>query len=738
MKYKTIGSGLGRDSRNDINKNFEDIDFDIKSVIASSENNETIVAQALLDAVYAKTTADEAKTTADTVQEQFDQIVAEAGSNNPEVVQARGTYTNLNQRLDSTAQQLAETADAVNQLSVNVQDPKFGAVADWDGTTGTDNTAAFSAAVAACPPGGKVIFPTGKYKGDVVITKSTTLDFMGSTIVPKNTSSLYAVRGSGVASNIKYSLSLEAKRHDRSVSLTTAPSDISAGDLVVLRDDTVRFSDKLPHLNMEVHEVYSVVGSTVTFKDSVRLPKLISATSNLYKISPIKGIQIYNLNVESHIGSTMNGGVDLEMVQDVVVKNFTSNKISIVSLSCRTSYNVLVDGFKCSNAQMTGGGQGYGIQMGKGTNRFTLRNGHGDGMRHIQDNATAFDGLIENVVSVNNLSAAFGPTHNGFDADITYKDCRSYGGMSYAWSFNSQGVIDPYSLNFYGFHIQNCKVVLDEITTGQAVALYSTSPLQESSIDGLELTYMNGKNIPTISVAGIRIPPINNDIKINKLTVNGMKYAFVQDEVDGSKVQTDDSKRVSISNMTVSNCSLAFFTRFIHNLEIRGLTLNNINPGTAQVFYIYNSTGQQLKYLTIEGLHINNIDLTKLFYLPLSSLVNTNVLGSIKNIFPAGDSVNTPRTIADGATLTHNTMLTSKNGEDVSLTSVANVTMGAAPLSKGIVQGQLLRITNEGGFNITIPQGANMLNNGGGSVVLGAEKRAVSWVWSGSKWFQSY
>lgn len=139
MKYKTIGTGLGRDSRNDINKNFEDIDFDIKNVIANSENNKTSVAQALLDAENAKTKAEEAKTTADgisaiandakakavaaetnsltakttaeTVRGEFDQVIAEAGSNNPEVVQARGTYTNLNQRLDSTAQQLAETLD---------------------------------------------------------------------------------------------------------------------------------------------------------------------------------------------------------------------------------------------------------------------------------------------------------------------------------------------------------------------------------------------------------------------------------------------------------------------------------------------------------------------------------------------------------------------------------------------------------------------------------------------------
>jgi peptidoglycan/xylan/chitin deacetylase (PgdA/CDA1 family) len=55
-------------------------------------------------------TANTAKTTADTVQSQFDQVVAEAGENNPEVVQARGEAVNLNARLNATDAQLAEKA----------------------------------------------------------------------------------------------------------------------------------------------------------------------------------------------------------------------------------------------------------------------------------------------------------------------------------------------------------------------------------------------------------------------------------------------------------------------------------------------------------------------------------------------------------------------------------------------------------------------------------------------------
>jgi glycerophosphoryl diester phosphodiesterase len=62
-------------------------------------------------------TANTAKTTAEDVQSQFDQVVAEAGENNPEVVQARGEAVNLNARLNATDAQLAERATKISLIN---------------------------------------------------------------------------------------------------------------------------------------------------------------------------------------------------------------------------------------------------------------------------------------------------------------------------------------------------------------------------------------------------------------------------------------------------------------------------------------------------------------------------------------------------------------------------------------------------------------------------------------------
>lgn len=58
-----------------------------------------------------------AKTTAETVRSEFDQVVAEAGSSNPEVVLARGGEVNLGTRLEKFASSLAEKA---NQSDVDL------------------------------------------------------------------------------------------------------------------------------------------------------------------------------------------------------------------------------------------------------------------------------------------------------------------------------------------------------------------------------------------------------------------------------------------------------------------------------------------------------------------------------------------------------------------------------------------------------------------------------------------
>ena len=71
------------------------------------------------------------------------------------------------------------TYSMIQGAVANVLD--FGAVGDWNGTTGTDDTAAINAAIASLgSAGGTVFFPTGRYKTTSKITVSTPVRIVGT------------------------------------------------------------------------------------------------------------------------------------------------------------------------------------------------------------------------------------------------------------------------------------------------------------------------------------------------------------------------------------------------------------------------------------------------------------------------------------------------------------------------------------------------------------------------------
>ncbi|UKL29996.1 right-handed parallel beta-helix repeat-containing protein [Bacillus phage PK1] len=759
-----------------LNTNFESKTTELDSKIDSESLN-------LKEQIDTKTTM---------LQNQVDGLVVN-GDSSPAIAQAlAGTpYATLKEKHDAVDANVGN----LKKITINVAD--YGAVADWNGTTGTDNTAAFASAIDACSPGGKIVFPKGDYVGKLDITKPIHIDFQGSKIIPPSTSVPYIIQAFGIESSVKYVLSAPLVRRQRSFTLTSAPTDISAGDLIVIRDDSVRPNDGKANINMEVHEVLSVSSSTITLKDFIRLPKKVSLTSNVYKITPIKGVKLENINIEALTGASGNWGIFFDMCRDVEVNKFNMTNNAGPAFTARRSYNVSVDGFNISKPQSTSSGQGYGVQVGEGTNVFTFRNGHGDGLRHLVDLANSFDGLVDNVVAVNNASAAFVPSHNGFDADITFRKCRSYGGTDYHWSLNSQGVSDPYSLVFYGFSFLDCESVAD-LKSGLFICFYCLSPIQESRIDGFKITYGDGSVIPTTSASAIRLHPVNNDITVNNVEINGFKYGIFQDGsrytvwasnfaytvgyyirpsvsngkiykcttagtsgstepiwpttpggtvTDGTIVwqeagaetqfdQTDDSKRVVFRDLTLNNCDYLIYSRFAHNLHFERLSLNNVTGATSAVFYLYwSNIGQQLRHLTIKDVFVSGCPISKFMYFS-GFAVSGGLFGKIDNIQHKNASPSAT-TITSGQNLTINDILTNKNGDVVKISSTAAITVGTEFLPRGIVEGKIVTIMNVGSFDITIPQGANfMTNNSGGNLVLGATKRSATWMWSDSKWVQ--
>jgi len=162
MILKRLLNSINRNERNNINDNWETIEQTYTKIEETADEAKTKADDAV-------TTAGTAKFTAETVETKFNRIVAEAGSNNPEVVQARGDFVNLNERLNTeigqVTEQLAETNKdlkvlmTLEDITVNVS--AYGALGN-----GADDTQAILNAVndLLIKPEKKVLhFPSPHY-----------------------------------------------------------------------------------------------------------------------------------------------------------------------------------------------------------------------------------------------------------------------------------------------------------------------------------------------------------------------------------------------------------------------------------------------------------------------------------------------------------------------------------------------------------------------------------------------
>jgi parallel beta-helix repeat protein len=132
--YRDLGTGFDRNFRNDLNANFDDVEADIKEV----ENN-SIARDNDLDA-------------------RIDNIVADAGSSNTEIVDARYdsvnnvTYPTLKDRLDDTSDKIGILYHSVIYVeSFPIQVPE------------TDDTARIQRAISSLSGKGKLIFSSKTY-----------------------------------------------------------------------------------------------------------------------------------------------------------------------------------------------------------------------------------------------------------------------------------------------------------------------------------------------------------------------------------------------------------------------------------------------------------------------------------------------------------------------------------------------------------------------------------------------
>ena len=125
MYLKRLLSAITRDERNGINENWEKIERGFSQTASDLNAAHDKADSAKRAAENAVNTANSAKTTAEYVQSQLDNVVAD-GDSLAEVVQARGEFVNLRDRLDSefgqVTEQLTQTGEQIEAVNTQLTD----------------------------------------------------------------------------------------------------------------------------------------------------------------------------------------------------------------------------------------------------------------------------------------------------------------------------------------------------------------------------------------------------------------------------------------------------------------------------------------------------------------------------------------------------------------------------------------------------------------------------------------
>jgi hypothetical protein len=166
--YRDLGTGLGRDFRNKLNANFDDIEADLRDIQSDLDAKESRITQIENDSIERDNDLDA----------RIDNLVLSAGDSSPEVADARydsrtnTTYTTLKDRLDSHSNEIGILNKKISNTWVDLVED-FGAdpTGSTDNKTQIDNALSYLSSI-----GGGVLF----------IPQNTTILTTGEHIIPSN------------------------------------------------------------------------------------------------------------------------------------------------------------------------------------------------------------------------------------------------------------------------------------------------------------------------------------------------------------------------------------------------------------------------------------------------------------------------------------------------------------------------------------------------------------------------
>lgn len=493
----------------------------------------------------------------------------------------------------------------------------------------------FQRAIALLQDGGELIVPAGTYHLDsLLIQKSIHMRCAGVVeFMPTDRNKdILIIEGS--KNDRTYQLLEPAKRRQQKITLTTKPTDIQIGDMIVITDDTARFNDHQKDMNTEVHEVLFIEENTIWLRDYVRLFKSPAPSGvNVYKVNPVENVKIDGFRYHMLEGSTSGRGIYANFVRNLHIINTSGTRGAGSGIQIRKAIHTRIEGFHFTDPQVVGSGQGYGVQFYGGCNGITIRDGYTYGMRHSVDLEGSYEALIENVVDVCSAGASFLLSHNGFSADITIQNCRAIHTLGTGIAVDSQGISSknpdpssPLQLTFYGFRIRNCEIINSNF--GSA-GIHFYSPCREVLIEGCKIRFKTGqeKGLSKLSNSGIRLYPAQTDAQIFNCTIEGYRRGIAFQSPAGDYENSDDCQ-IHIHNAIIRNCCTGLFFNYGRGKRVQ---ISRIHCDKIEQQFLELNHGD-FTYFQVENVTITHSPNLRFSNRKIRSTYK-RLTGSVRNIF---------------------------------------------------------------------------------------------------------
>jgi hypothetical protein len=487
----------------------------------------------------------------------------------------------------------------------------FGAVGDWDGSTGTDNTVAINAALAASPD---VHADDGVF-AVTTLNKTTSGSITGQSRDGTIIQGISAVAGSevllveGPAPTQIANLGANVAQYDEQITLAS-PTTVAMRDLFLIINETDG-SFNPARTNYRAGEILTaqgITGNVISLADSAIAPYAI-ADVDVYKMNSIS-VTLRNISILKSESATTGKGVRFRCCRDSLLDNVTITGGDHYALSISLCHEVNV-----TNSSIVGDfnlplvGLNYGIAIGNSQNinisksnirgrRHGITTGGGDDLgipcRYITvDNNIIFADSLQSL-DMHGNSEFFKFTNNTIEKGIVYSGDNHTisGNLIQGVTVNGSAVIfsEIIGLNLL-FDSNDIKAKSGAAISGRGLAMDNEvmDLILRNSICNITNNVINIDDSATTSTGNqlIRFQTASASTHTNLVEFNIKNNTLRTVKLDSnlaifiSNLSSNPLKSVSITNNSMSFTGIEL-VKSIETVVIQGNTI--INPSNSAIY----------------------------------------------------------------------------------------------------------------------------------------------------------